>query len=742
MTDNTLLVSVVAGVLILLALVQLYLATRHDRAITAQGPIEELAVYESRLRAAREDLSNVDDKIKQREAALADVAHLGAEVDALRKQKEDLLAEWSMLEDKRREVQTMREEIEKVFVERQALEAEIAPLRAEYNDVKERLEKAEKLVGRIDELSKEHGTMEAKVAELRSQVQMLKDAESRVAILDQRARELEADNAVLEERVSARERDLAETSARLTTEQKRLVDIQSDQGQVQAELASERVELGKIRSEIELNETKRNNLQAAITSFEDLKEQRLSDLEEVSSRIKSARHELSETTSEYEGLSQRLAGERVEARTIASQVEALGESRATLEARLAVLNEEIARKKGLVNGDPVASEDKLRELKETPPVIRNMLGWDEAGRQNESDALKTVDKRLRAKGLDYPARIVRAFHTAMKVNETTQMAVLAGISGTGKSQLPRQYAAGMGIGFLQVPVQPRWDSPQDLMGFYNYIEGKFRPTDMARALWALDEIHNGEAVKDRMMMILLDEMNLARVEYYFSDFLSRLESRPRLSAVDDDNERKDAEIELEIPNMENPPRIFPGYNLLFAGTMNEDESTQSLSDKVVDRANILRFAAPKKIKDGHVEGQVPPTQALSRKAWSKWVRTSAEVEKNASVLQSVETMVDMMRDFKRPFGHRLGRSIMAYVANYPQIEGARLPNDAIADQVEMRLLPKLRGVEVDAAAEQFARLKDFAGDTLGDEVLAEAIETSLQLASETTGQFVWNGVTR
>jgi hypothetical protein len=44
----------------------------------------------------------------------------------------------------------------------------------------------------------------------------------------------------------------------------------------------------------------------------------------------------------------------------------------------------------------------------------------------------------------------------------------------------------MGIGFLQVPVQPRWDSSQDLMGYYDYIEGKFRPTDMARALWAVD----------------------------------------------------------------------------------------------------------------------------------------------------------------------------------------------------------------------------------------------------------------
>ena len=64
--------------------------------------------------------------------------------------------------------------------------------------------------------------------------------------------------------------------------------------------------------------------------------------------------------------------------------------------------------------------------------------------------------------------------------------------------------------------------------------------------------------------------------------------------------------------MEDPPRLFPGYNLLFAGTMNEDESTQSLSDKVVDRTNILRFSAPKTIKDGQAQGNAEPTMALSR----------------------------------------------------------------------------------------------------------------------------------
>jgi hypothetical protein len=104
-------------------------------------------------------------------------------------------------------------------------------------------------------------------------------------------------------------------------------------------------------------------------------------------------------------------------------------------------------------------------------------------------------------------------------------------------------------------------------------------------------------------------------------------------------------------------------------------------------------------------------------------------------------MVELMRDFKRPFGHRLGRAIMAYAANYPQVEGGGGVEDALADQVEMRLLPKLRGVEVDMVGAQFAKLITFVERDLGDVALAQAIQESLSLA-ETTGQFVWSGVTR
>ena len=214
--------------------------------------------------------------------------------------------------------------------------------------------------------------------------------------------------------------------------------------------------------------------------------------------------------------------------------------------------------------------------------------------------------------------MINAFHTSLKVADMSPLVVLAGISGTGKSELPRRYAEGMGMHFLSLPVQPRWDSPQDMFGFYNYLEKRYRATELARALVQMDRYFDDEHrgwnypedwadhnLRDRMLLVLLDEMNLARVEYYFSEFLSRLETRRGINAADV-LERRKAEISLEVGlqslsrddgqiNINRQPTLplFVDTNVMFVGTMNEDESTQTLSDKVVDRANVLRFGRPK-----------------------------------------------------------------------------------------------------------------------------------------------------
>jgi hypothetical protein len=131
----------------------------------------------------------------------------------------------------------------------------------------------------------------------------------------------------------------------------------------------------------------------------------------------------------------------------------------------------------------------------------------------EPDALHDVSTHLAKCGLRFGRRTLHAFHTALKINDAAQLTVLAGVSGTGKSILPRRYAEALGIHFLQVAVEPRWDSPQDLLGFYNCVEKKYRATELARLLAHLDPWESIPLPEDapmrqgHMALVLLDEMN-------------------------------------------------------------------------------------------------------------------------------------------------------------------------------------------------------------------------------------------
>ena len=131
--------------------------------------------------------------------------------------------------------------------------------------------------------------------------------------------------------------------------------------------------------------------------------------------------------------------------------------------------------------------------------------------------------------------------------------------------------------------------------------------------------------QNRMLLVLLDEMNLARTEYYFSEFLSKLELRRLVKDADKPVDRKDAEIELDVgPGKGVRFPLWVGPNVLFVGTMNEDETTQTLSDKVLDRSNVLRFGKPSDTK-AHQDGCDTLNIPLSEKflSWERWKSWSA-----------------------------------------------------------------------------------------------------------------------
>lgn len=315
---------------------------------------------------------------------------------------------------------------------------------------------------------------------------------------------------------------------------------------------------------------------------------------------------------------------------------------------------------------------------------------------DEQNWLSEFEDNLATTGFRFDTRLIKAFHTSLKVADCSPMVVLSGISGTGKSLLPELYAHAVGMNFLQVPVQPRWDSPQDMLGFYNYMEHRYKATELSRLLWQSDRFNNPAQAKNNpaMNLILLDEMNLARVEYYFSDMLSKLEVR---RGIDPTNEakRRAAEIVLEsgaASESKDVRRIFVGSNNLFIGTMNEDESTQSLSDKVKDRANVLRFGRPKELSGAAANKEAffkkYTNRMMSETMWKKWISTSGDGG-ISNLGQQMDEINSYLAELGRPFAHRMWNTVAAYISQYPGDK-----HDALIDQIEMKILPKLAGLDM------------------------------------------------
>lgn len=430
-------------------------------------------------------------------------------------------------------------------------------------------------------------------------------------------------------------------------------------------------------------------------------------------------------------------------------------ARNSAQNELALVKKDLARVQGEYNeaSKVLAEFAKHRETSADcwqdldAPYIQSSKALEES-KLNEDKWLRQFSASLEKNGIKFDMRSIKAFHTGLKCADISSLVVLAGISGTGKSLLPELYAASLGMNFLSVAVQPRWDSPQDLFGFYNYMEGRYKATELARLLWQFDRYNNPGAIKKYktiapMNLILLDEMNLARVEYYFSDMLSKLEIR---NGIDPQipEQRQKAEIEIESAaaaskNMRR--RLFVDKNTLFVGTMNEDESTQTLSDKVIDRSNVLRFGRPedtksKPDKSGFLS-EFNNVQ-ISEKNWSAWkTADQSRINKMRELVKNINPALDIVG---RPYAYRVSQAMESYVGLYPGTSESDFLA-SVADQIEMKILPKLNGIELDIQGfdQVYKELEDLI-IKLQDDKLALAFKKACDTSINSF--FRWRGVMR
>jgi hypothetical protein len=176
--------------------------------------------------------------------------------------------------------------------------------------------------------------------------------------------------------------------------------------------------------------------------------------------------------------------------------------------------------------------------------------------------------------------------------------------------------------------------------------------------------------------------------------------------------------------------------------MNEDESTQTLSDKVIDRANVLRFGRPKDLADNAPRHDIPRTEDyLSRQVWTSWSKSVDSQDMfDAQALSDLGAWInrlnEIMAQLERPFANRINQAIRQYYMNYPDVGMDRL-KIAFSDQLEQRILPKLRGIDTAEFQDGLGQLLSFVQQDVGDVELGNAIQQGRDRPL-----FSWQGINR
>jgi hypothetical protein len=418
------------------------------------------------------------------------------------------------------------------------------------------------------------------------------------------------------------------------------------------------------------------------------------------------------------------------------------------------------------SGPQQDKESRLSAI-QTPHFMREKLYYPPQNYSiEEKDFLANIEKGCKAYGFTFERRILYAFHTALKTFEWNPLTILAGVSGTGKSELPKLYAHFGGINFLSKPVSASWDSHESLIGYYNSIDGRFEAEDVVRLLYQTQQpaSESYPGLKDYITLILLDEMNLAHPELYFSEFLSRLEER-----------RSKGEPNLEInlgSGMKEPLPL--GRNVLWAGTMNQDETTKSLSDKVLDRGIVINFPQPSSFerretlkwlplysemndprrKERFSDATLYPAPLLPRTVWQKWwtQKSALKPDEIKEYQTRVERISRYLGNANRALGHRVWQSIEYYMSNYPGVDilrndsspaGSQERKDifektkpaldkAFEDQLVQKVMPKLRGIETSGVQ------KTDCLDKIQAEMPDSLKEDFKHAVDFGSGQFIWS----
>ncbi|GAE94680.1 5-methylcytosine-specific restriction related enzyme [Gracilibacillus boraciitolerans JCM 21714] len=290
---------------------------------------------------------------------------------------------------------------------------------------------------------------------------------------------------------------------------------------------------------------------------------------------------------------------------------------------------------------------------------------------------------IKSKGFYYEKEEVTNLFLSLK---TKPFVILSGISGTGKTKIVEWFAEAIGATndnnqFTLIPVRPDWNDSSDLLGYID-IKGDFKEGPLTKI------VRNAYNNPTRPYIVLLDEMNLARVEYYLSDLLSVMESRKR-----ENGEIITYPLLTEEIAGENLP--LPS-NVYIVGTVNMDETTHPFSKKVLDRANTIEF---NRVELGYLDflqelEEMDPIKLDQKSLEANYLHLKEVYDENSDLVKQVTkelvSINQVLELIHAQVGYRVRDEICMYI-NYNQQGNLMEYEQALDHCLLQKILPRIAG---------------------------------------------------
>lgn len=295
--------------------------------------------------------------------------------------------------------------------------------------------------------------------------------------------------------------------------------------------------------------------------------------------------------------------------------------------------------------------------------------------------LQQVIAQVTTNTLFYDLNTIRSFVSGLAMS---RLSILQGISGTGKTSLPKAFAEAIGGHCEVVEVQSGWKDKQDLIGYYNTFEKKYYEGKFLKALYKAST----PEYRDKPFFIILDEMNLSHPEHYFADILSLMEETDRekqvLSICDKVSGKPeqmieyDGEFGLKIPD-----------NVWFIGTANHDETTLQFAPKTYDRANIMEM--PKNFINFSLDKYIDKesVKSCNQVLLKVFEKSNKNIDNCIEYIAEKSNFKKICNNLGIGWGNRLEKQIKQFIPMFVKLGGKQA--DALDHILSTKILRTIKG---------------------------------------------------